>query len=493
MASGLKLLSLRDFLALFAGKLISKILKILGFNASSAPAFFAEKFSSGVSKRAIKFFLERNNSKLVLVTGTNGKSTSTGFLANILKQDKTQDFIYNSSGANLLTGILTSIINSSSFNIFKLKINNKFSTALFEIDEAFLKKLTEIYPADFILVNNFFRDQLDRFGELENTIKLVSDGLIFKNNLNNKFNLILNSDDPNVSRLGINSNNNLNNKNNILYFGLDSNNKINNLNNNLEIFSEEQASCPVCGASLKYNSQWLGQFGDYFCSECSYKKPDKNTESLIQACDINLKINSTSLRIKIENKFLDLEIPLAGLFNLYNCLAAVSCAHAMGISPENIKSGIESYKSLFGRSQQVKYRNKIINLFLIKNPIGASEVLRLISRDSQARVMIIINDNYADGRDVSWLWDAHFEYLNNNSNNNLLNTVFVSGSRASDMAVRLKYAGIESIFYEPKIKKCLENFIDSENINNTENNINYYILPTYTALLELTKILNIKY
>ncbi len=440
-------------------KLSIKILKFFGFRSTSFPGMFALKFCPDI----LNYFFSQLDSNPIFITGSNGKSTSAGILANILKFTK-QEYLYNSSGANLKSGILTTFIQNADY-----KASLKYKKALFEVDEATLRLVSGKRESSIITVNNFFRDQLDRFGEMKTTISLVQQGIDLSPNTN----LILNADDPNVCRLTAK---------NILYFGMDIN-CIKEFSN--DVFSAELASCPFCEEDLKYNYKWLGQFGDYYCPKCSYKRP----EPQIKIKSFELGISETLAKVEIANNspfrglggFLEIKIPIPGLFNVYNALSAVSTAIVSNISFENIKQGIETYRPLFGRAQKLNYKNTEINLFLIKNPIGASEVLRLIKNDQETPVLIALNDNYADGRDISWIWDAHFEYLKDRSN------IFTTGKRASDMAIRLKYAGVNILESQcmENIKQALDKIIQPPK--------KIYILPTYTALLELTKIMNIKY
>jgi UDP-N-acetylmuramyl tripeptide synthase len=194
-----------------------------------------------------------------------------------------------------------------------------------------------------------------------------------------------------------------------------------------------------------------------------------------------IDVNSSKLIINSDyHEEFTVNINMPGLYNAYNALAAISMALNIGINVENIKKGLENYSTVFGRAETLYMRGKMVLTQLIKNPIGATEVLRTVKDDINGRLLIIINDNYADGRDVSWLWDANFELLSDYNK-----TVIVSGIRASDIAARLKYAGIQSenIIIIENIKKALE-----KSLSAVKEEEKLYILPTYTALLDLQKI-----
>lgn len=449
------ILNTNKFLSFLAIGIAELVLK-LSPQSTSAPGLLASK----IAPNLLAELINSHKQSPVLITGTNGKSTTAGFFSSILKAEGLY-FIHNRSGANLQSGILTTLIKS---------INSNPENILLEIDEAVLKKVTTTRKAKSILITNFFRDQLDRFGEINQTISLVQSGIQLIENGS----LILNADDPNVCHLA-------SNRQNTIYYGIN----LQNWNNvpSSRIFAEELSNCPVCHKNLSYRKQWLGQFGDYYCSSCGYEKPIPSvmvTELRLDPFESQVTISINQPNGQDQIKELKLRVPLPGLFNVYNALAAITLACTEKISESAIKSGIEEYQSLFGRSQLVQYKDSQLRLFLIKNPIGASEVLKLISLDKKAKVLIAINDKYADGRDVSWLWDANFEYLSN-----IKTPIFVTGLRASDMAVRLKYAHVKSIFYCDRLKTALDEFVSDTN------DTNLYVLPTYTALLELTHIMEL--
>ncbi|MDJ0625092.1 MAG: MurT ligase domain-containing protein [Candidatus Caenarcaniphilales bacterium] len=467
-------LSFRECFAILAAKFALS----LSPRSTSAPGLAALKIAPGLLNKLLS-----SSKAPIFITGTNGKSTTAGMLASIINEGD-MNFIHNRSGANLPSGLLTELIKHLSCNL-NCEAKLESQEILFEIDEAVLRKITEHNPAKLILVNNFFRDQLDRFGEMNQTINLVQEGIRFVNEANNKPSLdsqslamgkgllVLNADDPNVCKLKYPEDTT---DTRVLYFGIDA--KVWKQNNLPDVYAEELGLCPRCNADLTYKIQWLGQFGDFVCDSCGYKRPDpafKVTELKFTTCNSQIKLEFPNL------KNINVKVPLPGLFNVYNALGSAAVAYSLGFSQEQIKNGIENYKSLFGRSQEVKYKDKSLKIFLIKNPIGASEVLRLIRSDPKAKVLLAINDNYADGRDVSWLWDAHFEHLVDNKF-----PVFATGTRGSDIAVRLKYAGVKRITYYEYLKQAIEEFCDKSSLED-----NLYLVPTYTALLQITKLLKI--
>ncbi|MDX1918958.1 MAG: MurT ligase domain-containing protein [Candidatus Caenarcaniphilales bacterium] len=443
----------RERLAYRIGRQISKF---LGSDSTSAPGLAALKLAPNLLTSLLKPLGESTEAP-IFITGTNGKSTTAGILAQIMTLAG-QEPLHNLSGANLASGLTTVFLKNYELD----ELSEIQPPMLFEIDEAYLRQITPLSKARQIIVTNFFRDQLDRFGELDHTIALVQAGL----HLIAGGPLLTNADDPNACKLKTAR---------TFYFGIDP--MVWQERSLSETYAAELASCPVCDHELSYRERWLGQLGDFYCEGCDYKRPDPE----VRVIELDLGIHRSRILVRFPyGAVLETFVPLPGLFNVYNALAAITSAYHQGISPAIIKEGVESYRPLFGRSQKVEYLGRTLRLFLIKNPIGASEVLRLLASESEASLLIAINDNYADGRDVSWLWDAHFECLSQ-----IPHPVHVSGTRASDMAVRLKYAGMNRIHYHRELKEALKVFCQQPADRRL------FILPTYTALLELTEILGL--
>ena len=379
------------------------------------------------------------------VTGTNGKTTTSGLITHLIKTYGKR-VINNSMGANMLTGVVNAL--ALDINLFK-----KADYSVIESDEAYLEKVYEKFDADYLLVTNLFRDQLDRYGELATTKKLIQRGIDKKHEIQ----LLLNADDPLVSTFS--------SPKQPLFYGIE---EVVYADDTMKQQSstEEVFNCPLCGEPLKYSKKFFAQQGHYYC-DCGYKRPEPEYKAVVI-----LHKNYSVLNINGK----EYTVPLVGLFNAYNALGAIALAETLGI--KDIEKNLSSFRVAFGRSE-VKYLNGHRTLIqLIKNPIGANEVLKTVDLDS--KILIAINDNYADGRDVSWLWDAEFEFLKGAKNE-----IIVSGIRANDMALRLKYAGIENIKIIPDIKKAIDYAGKT-----ADNNIT--ILPTYTALLRINKLRRLK-
>lgn len=385
--------------------------------------------------------------EIVTITGTNGKTTTSGLIAHILETAH-QEVIHNLKGANMLSGIA---------NVFVLNIRpfKRFDYAVIESDEAYLTRLYDYIKSDCLVVTNLFRDQLDRYGELATTAGFIQNAI----DKNSDLKLILNADDPLVSNFGINRS--------AVYYGFE----------NVEYAqSYEKSNAPTevfncpCGKPLKYSKQFFAQQGHYYC-ECGFKRPICDYSANVKIFDEYSIINVVHNEITFEFK-----VGLVGLYNAYNALAAIAFAFENGLNQAEIQKALNTYKSIFGRAEKRTINGHPTIIQLIKNPTGASEVLKTV--DLKSNIVIAINDNYADGRDISWLWDSDFEQLKNAEK-----LVITSGIRANDMATRLKYAGIpqERIIIEPSIMKAIQiagQAPTGEHIT---------ILPSYTALLKINK------
>lgn len=392
----------------------------------------------------------KNNA--ITISGTNGKTTTSGLVAHIFEENQ-NSIIHNVKGANMLTGIA---------NVFALNIKpfKRFDYAVIESDEAYLTKLYDYFKADYLLVTNLFRDQLDRYGELSTTASFIQNAI----DKNKELKLILNADDPLVTNFGKGEN--------TIYYGFEEVEFCSEIHNATSNAPTEVFNC-ICGKPLQYNKQFFAQEGHYYCAKCGFKRPEPNYKGYVK-----IYSDYSELKIRHNNKDFEFKINLVGLYNAYNVLGAVACAMENGIDYQTIKKAVSTYKSIFGRAERRIINGHKTLIQLIKNPTGASEVLKTV--DLSSNIVIAINDNYADGRDISWLWDSDFEQLKNAQK-----LVITSGIRAKDMATRLKYAGIsqEKIIVEEDIKSAIALAAKSDNI---EERIT--ILPSYTALLKISKM-----
>ncbi len=452
-ADGWPPLGLSDRLAIVAGKLSARAIRALGAGlGSNLPGRLARKVSPEVLRR----LSAQCRLGVIAVSGTNGKSTTAGFIYSILRRAGLK-IVHNRQGANLVTGITASIVEAATYDG---RLDADY--CLFEIDEASLPVVAAEVVLGPVVVTNLFRDQLDRFGELDTTASLIGRGL-----LAHRSPAILNADDPNVAQLAEGCPR--------LYYGIES------LSGQSTPASGagamELSCCPRCNSDYEYSLVFYGQLGHYRCRSCRHGRP----EPRVAAENVVVQAGSSSFLLRIDGERLKTAITLPGLFNVYNALAAAALASFLGIPALTVIEGLENYSTLFGRSERLSVGDKTVLIQLIKNPAGATQVVSSAAADPAGRLLIAINDNLADGRDVSWLWDAEFELLSGHKK-----VIVVSGQRAHDMAVRLKYAGVEPALIEvvPSLEKAVGRMLERVSAGET-----LWILPTYTCLLELQKIL----
>lgn len=448
-----KTLTVSDKAAVLVAQLAAGTIRKLGLGlGSNLPGRIARKLSPTV----LSNLSAQTKKGVVAVTGTNGKSTTSGILSEILRVAGFT-FAHNRQGANLVTGITASLVESANW-----ASGIKADLCLFEIDEAALPVVAREVKIETVLVTNLFRDQLDRFGELDTTAKLISSGIV-----KNHSRAILNADDPNVSQLVPDESR--------FFYGIESVKEATVSSQNQEL-----AYCSKCGAEVAFHNVFYGQLGHWYCPSCENSRPKPN----IIAKDVEVFATSSRFKLQIGNTEEDCVLPLPGLFNVYNALAAATAAHYMGVSNQAIRYGLKEYNTLFGRSEKLVIDGKPVIVQLIKNPAGATQAVSSCVKDDKARLLIAINDNLADGRDVSWLWDADFEQLAKAAaaQTNLV----VSGQRAEDMAVRMKYAGYagDKIVCVPKLQEALE-----LSLNELQEGETLWLMPTYTCLLDLQKLL----
>jgi UDP-N-acetylmuramyl tripeptide synthase len=465
-------------MAVFAGKVTAKAIRMLGAGlGSNLPGRMARKVAPAVLQQ----LSQQARLGVLAVTGTNGKSTTSGLLSSILRMAGFS-LVHNRQGANLVTGITASLVDAATWNG---KLDADY--CLFEIDEAALPVIANEVKISTVLVTNLFRDQLDRFGELDTTAKLIASGI-----KKNQSQAVLNSDDPNVSQLAPESPR--------VFFGIESVTSVasgaapasgtagdttttgdtNTIDGTITANDRELSYCGSCGAAIEYTISYYGQLGHWRCCQCDYKRP----EPKVVAQSVEVTATNSTFILSIEGRTIDVTVPLPGLFNVYNALAAAAAAHELGVSLEAIRQGLKHYKTLFGRGEKLTIDEKPVLIQLIKNPAGASQAVAAVVSDQNARILVAINDNLADGRDISWLWDADFEQLASQQK-----PIIVSGQRAEDMAVRMKYAGLPGNLIQttPKLDKALDQALEMVQPGET-----LWILPTYTCLLELQKILRAK-
>jgi lipid II isoglutaminyl synthase (glutamine-hydrolysing) len=383
--------------------------------------------------------------KKVIITGTNGKTTTNNLINHILNS-KYDDILSNLRGANMPQGVASAFLNNT---------KNEYDWGVFEVDEGSFPNIVKYLKPDYVVITNFFRDQLDRFGEIENTAKIVYEALKPLDTT-----LIINADDPMVSKFK-----DLNKKN--VYYGVEKS-KFSTLDQRVV----ESRFCPVCTNSLDYEYYNYGQLGKYVCTKCGFKNPEYDYKIT------SIKYSEDAYHFKIDDssgKIHDVIFRYDGIYNAYNCCAAIAFSMEAGLDMEDVAHTIENFEYKLGRMENIEFKNKMVKIVLVKNPIGLSEVLKSISNDQRRKsLLFILNDNPADGTDVSWIWDADVEVIHNIKN---LKSVHCAGIRAQDIALRLKYAEYtdENVQINNNIEDSIETVLEEE----VEI---VYILPTYTAV-----------
>lgn len=441
---------LRFWTALWVGKITTLLMKILGKKGTTFPGFVARKICPDIIRHLADSFAEGT----VMITGTNGKTTTNNLLASILKTAG-KKVAFNREGANMLTGITGALLINTSFSG-----KPKASLILLEVDEATVPALCQQVTPRLAVITNFFRDQLDRYGELDTTVKLVKDSIPLSTEL------VLNADDPLVAQMGTD-------RTGVYYYGV----KVLPISREKSSETREGRYCTRCGHELFYTLFHYGQLGIYHCAHCGFRRPDP----YLQAEEVSQDGAGIGFRILEEY-----EVPLQGYYNLYNALAAFCAAERIGIKRKDIHRGLQGFVSDAGRMEQFTLPNCSLTLTLVKNPTGFNQVINTLAGiNKPLRLLIAINDLAADGRDISWLWDVDFETLVGQEQK--IKQLVCSGLRAEDMALRLKYAGFqeEKLSIEHSLLKAVELL---EKYPSTHEEA-VFILPTYTLLFPMREIL----
>jgi len=451
-------------LAILTGKLIAFLVKLAGGGATAAPGLIALKIDPNLVKKLSK----KIKYGAIIISGTNGKTTTARLASDFLSSKfKTA---HNRQGSNLLRGIASTLISLSSVT-GKIRAN----LGLWEVDEATVPEAIKNTHPKIICLLNLFRDQLDRYGEVD-TIRTKWQKALSE--LSKDTVLILNADDPGISILA----NFFAGK--VVFFG------VNDQKLDLPEITHvaDIKHCLNCESGLKYTTLLSAHMGHYRCPNCNFKRPNP----LIRAKNLKFKSDfSTEADFTIHSSLFSiprkyalvftLHYNLPGLYNVYNLLAAVTIGNISKIDHAIFKEKIEKFSAAFGRFQKIKVGKKEIVIFLIKNPTGANEVIRIIAQKDKVHLLTILNDNIADGKDVSWIWDTNWEVLAKK-----IKKASVSGTRSWDLATRFKYAEIE--LSKNNVYKNISYSIQ-KSIENLDNKNTLLILPTYTALLEVQKTL----
>jgi len=413
----------------------------------------------------------------VLVTGTNGKTTTTRLLSEMARAAGLSPLV-NASGSNLMRGLASTLALAAGHD--GALDDGERRLGVFEVDEATLPlALAELRPRAAVFTN-LFRDQLDRYGEVDAVAARWRQALARapadpssgsgqgpSTSSGQRLALVLNADDPAVAALG-------EGRDNVTYFGIDDK----KLDRGHLEHASDSLSC-VCGARLEYDAVYFGHVGRWRCPACGRARPKPQ----VSASKVNLK-DGRSLRFVLASPAgrANVEMGLGGLYNVYNALAATAAASALGLPQAPVTDALAAAAAAFGRQEAFEVDSRRVELFLAKNPAGLNQVLQTLLLDpGRKTALLALNDGIADGRDVSWVWDADFEVAAGR-----FEAVVVSGTRAADLALRLKYADWDetTIEVEPDIGEALEAALAA-----TPAGACLSAVPTYTAMLTLRELL----
>ena len=420
----------------------------------------------------------------IVIGGTNGKTTVAHMIATIL-DGAGRRVVHNRSGSNLVRGVLAALAAQSS-----LTGRPHGEVGVIEADEAALPAIVVGLRPRYILLNNLFRDQLDRYGELDHIARSWRAAVA---KLDGDITLIVNADDPML--VGVTE---AFPRERTIFFGMAPVGAAGALDPRLTLaalpHAADAATCTRCGGRLTYHALYLSHLGDWYCPNCGNARPLPD----VIACDIRLDgVRALSLTVEMAatppaalgagSGSQALRVPLPGLYNAYNALAAATATLAFGTTPAAVATGLAGFTAAFGRIERVALEGREIVLALVKNPTGFNEVLRMLVGGDEAGLttptLLIINDLDADGRDVSWLWDVDFEILAQGTA-----PLHTAGIRGPDMAVRLKYAGVDAdritLHAPADLRAALLDFVRAAPEGAT-----LYLLPTYTAMLEARRVL----
>lgn len=447
-------MNMRLSAAILAGKAAFWVSRLRGNRGSSLPGMVARKIYPG----CLTNLASQVHSEIIIITGTNGKTTTTNMICEMLTFAGFK-IVANLEGANMIPGVTTSFI-------MKSPVSGKIDCdyAILEVDEASVPRVVEEVSPGAVVITNFFRDQLDRYWEIDKVIGVIKDSL----SRCPKTTLVLNADDPLVAQLAEKTGLP------VIFFGLARCSTPSTTGSK----TREARFCPFCGSALVYEFINYGQLGMYNCPGCQFARPDPK----VAALEPGIVDGRARCRLVYNKQEFQLDIQTQGLYNLYNALAALAVGLYLGVGIESLLSSLREYQPVLGRMEKFMYRGREVFLSLVKNPAGFNEGLAaLCSAKGTKDVFIAINDNDQDGRDISWLWDVDFEILGSHLGS--IPRFVCSGRRGEEMAMRLKYAGMPSdrIFVNPNLSLAIKNLFSGGAGK-------FYIFSTYTVLWPVHKI-----
>lgn len=438
---------MRKLLAVWAAKLSAVAGRLIGKKSSSSPGVIALKICPNLIEQ-----LSKNIKQGVIVTcGTNGKTTTNNLLNTaLLKCGYTT--VCNNLGANMVGGIATAFALAAD-----LKGGLEADWAVLEVDEASARRVFAHIKPNYMVITNLFRDQLDRYGEIDITVDLLNEAIDMADGVK----LILNGDDPLTAQFGEGRD--------AKYFGI-SEQVLPQIDE-----TKEGQFCVKCGHEMKYNYFHYSQLGDYYCENCGNKRPNIDFD----ATDIDL---SGSMKFTV-NKSVKIDVNYRGFYNIYNILAVYSALSVMNVKTDGFNAMLSDYKPQIGRMELIDLGKPVI-LNLAKNPAGFNQAIQTVMLDKRKKdIIVAINDLANDGRDVSWLWDVDFNKLNDEN----LNTLTTTGIRLYDISLRFKYADVKVDYITRNMKQAITRCLSTD-AEVCYVLVNYTALyPTQTTMLEIKK------
>ena len=410
------------------------------------------KFLVAVDPGALATLAERLPHGAALVSATNGKTTTAAMTAEIL--GRRVRLAHNRAGANLVSGVASALLDADGAEL-----------GLFEVDEAAFPEVARRVRPRVVTLGNLFRDQLDRYGELE----LVAERWrALVRELPEEVRLVVNGDDPQIGALA-------GERSGTVVFGVDD--PAQARGGGLQ-HAADSKHCVRCGTPYTFRAAYVGHLGDYECPACRHRRPPLELAARSIALD---GLDGASFDLDAPEGTQRIRLRLPGLYNVYNALAAAALSRALGASLDEIAVGLGRFAAAFGRFERIVVGDRRLLMLLIKNPAGANEAIRtLVSGGAPSLALVALNDAIADGKDVSWIWDVDFEPLLEG-----LERVVVTGDRAAELALRFKYAGFDARAIEvlPPLERGLDRALAL-----TPPGHELIILPTYTAMLALRRI-----
>ncbi len=448
----------RTIAAVWAGKAAAASSRAFGRGGGTAIAGLA-------ALRVDPGFVERLAGQAgrgaVAITGTNGKTTTSLMLNRIATAAMLRP-LHNRSGSNLIRGVAAMLVEEAT--LAGGIPDGECRLAILEIDEATLPEIVRVVAPHVIVFTNLFRDQLDRYGEVDTVAKAWERALAAASPSTI---LVLNADDPAVAHLGGSA------PGRVVYYGVDDA----SAGGPSEQHASDFRTCLQCGDELAYDVTFYGHIGHWRCTHCANKRPTPQ----MSMTRVALNGEATSMTIALADGDLTIELPLSGLYNAYNALAAAAGAIALGIPASSIVTALEGFAAAFGRQERFQVDGRDVQVLLGKNPTGLNQVLRTIAaRHGPKTLLFFLNDGIADGRDISWIWDADYECVQSETK-----TVIAAGTRAEDLALRLKYAGFgDDVPVERETGAAVARALAATPAGGT-----LYVVPTYTAMLEVRELL----